>query len=1124
MQRFGFCGTSLGDPGELSGAGVAYPESSTLTHRNFLRVGAGMLCPKCASEILEDAAFCGNCGTALTAGRRDPARDTQSAPQAERRRLTVMFCDLVGSTALSGQLDPEELHDLTRQYQRVCAEVTGRHGGHVAQYLGDGLLVFFGYPIAHEDDAQRAVRAGLEIVAAVTGLSARLKKLLQVRVAVHTGLAVVGRLGDGSDPDAMAIVGETPNVAARLQTIAEPGTVIISAPTFRLVEGFFNCRSLGTPPLKGVAAPIELYSVIEETGIQSRFERAVATGLTPFVSREMELAQLLDRFERTKDGSGQVVLLGGEAGIGKTRLIRVLKERTAGEPVIDLAVRCSPYFQDSAFYPLIKFFERYLRFQRDESPQSKLASLERVLDHFGFPLAEAVPLFAALLSLPSSDRYPPLAMTPQRQKQKTLEAIVVWLMKSAQERLTRVIVEDVHWADPSTLELLNLLIDQVAQSRLFVVVIFRSEFLPPWRSKSNVTSIALGRLSRSATELMIGRVAGKALPLEVTGEIADKTEGIPLFVEELTRMVLESGMLCEAQDRFELTSSLVPLAIPSTLYESLMARLDRLGTAKEVAQLAATIGKEFSYDLLQAISPLDETKLTGALNQLVEAELIDQYLLTQQTNYSFRHAMIRDAAYESLLRSKRRQYHRKIAEVLRERFAETVAAQPELLAGHFAEGGLVEEAVPYWQRAGQRALERSANQEAIRHLTKGLELLNGLPETPEHLQQELLLRVTLGAAVMVAKGFASLEAQSVYARARKLCQQVPETPLVFQVFWGLWVSHASRAEHREARELGEECLRFAQAAQNPALLLQAHHALGVSILLLGELTQGLDHLQQGAAIYDPRQHAALAYVSGQDFGVACLSHAAHALWFLGYPDQARQRTGEALALAHRLGHPVSTAAAANIASWIYQALRDPQATREQAEAALSLSTEREFEFWRAMGIIGQGWAMTEQGMLGDGIVRLRTGLATLRSAGGYVMLPYFIGLLAQACATAGQIDEGLSMLAEAQAILENSGECLWQAELYRLTGELILQRQGLRPEDQREPEEYFRRAFAVAQAQRAKSLELRAATSLSRLLFKQKRSSEARQPLADIYNWFTEGFATPDLRDAKALLEQLSRN
>src|SRR6266851_3755077 len=775
-----------------------------------------MLCPKCGFDNPQSFAFCGRCGssTILTSQPRE-AKDG-SPSRAERRQLTVMFCDLVGSTALSGQLDREELNDLTREYHSVCAEVIERHAGRIAQFLGDGLLVYFGYPLSHEDDAQSAVHASLEIVAAVASASERRGKPLQVRIAVHTGLAVVGQLGGETNPDPMAISGETPNIAARLQSIAEPGAVVVSAATYRLIEGFFICRSLGIPALKGVAAPIEAFEVVEPTGIHTRFEKAVASGLTPLVSREKEVGQLLDRWQQALDGSGQVVMLSGEAGIGKSRLVQVLIERTASDSGVELACRCSSYYQNSALYPAIEFLQRMLRFTRGDDADTKLAKLEVALAEFGFSLAEMVPLFAALLSLPASDRYPALPMTPQRQKHKTFEAIVEWLMRTVERKPTRLIVEDLHWADPSTLELIELLIERVPTARLLLLLVFRPEFVPPWPSQPHITNLSLGRLSPMATEVMIQSVGGgKQLPAEVANEIAAKTEGVPLFVEELTQMVLESGMLRERDGRYLLTSGLPSLAIPSTLYDSLMARLDRLGTAKEVAQIAATIGKEFSYELLRAVSPLEETKLTGALNRLVDAELLDQNLEQNRLRYSFRHALIRDAAYDSLLRSQRRPYHRKVAEVLQERFADTVQARPELLANHFTEAGLIEEAIPYWQRAGQRALERSANKEAILHLSKGLDLLGLLPESSERFQQELLLQVALGTALMVALGFASLEAQSVWARARKLCQQVDESPVVFQVFWALWVSHAARGEHRKAREAGEECLRLAEAASEP---------------------------------------------------------------------------------------------------------------------------------------------------------------------------------------------------------------------------------------------------------------------------------------------------------------------
>jgi class 3 adenylate cyclase/predicted ATPase len=1074
-----------------------------------------MVCPKCGLDNPRSFAFCGRCGCPTTA--TSPGREGGFS-RAERRQLSIMFCDLVGSTALSGQLDPEELNDLIRQYQSVCAQVIELHEGRIAQFLGDGLLIYFGYPLSHEDDAQRAVRAGLEIVKAVSSASEPPRVPLQVRIGIHTGLVIVGRLGGETNPDPMAISGETPNIAFRLQSVAEPGQLIISAATHRLIEGFFTCRSLGTPALKGVAVSMETFEVVEPTEIYTRFEKVVAAGLTPFVSRENEVGQLLERWQLARNGSGQVVMVTGEAGIGKSRLVQVLKMRTRDEPLWEFNCRCAAYYQNSALYPAAELLQRMLGFSRSDDVETRLAKLEEALTRFGFSLPETVPLLAALLALPAHDRYPALPMTPQRQKQKTFETVVEWLVRIAEQSPARLIVEDVHWVDPSTLELLQLVIERARTSRLLLILLFRPEFVPSWPLPLDVTNITLGRLSPASTRLMIQLIArGKELPSQVVTEIMAKTEGVPLFVEELTQMVLESGLVREHDGRFQLTNALPSLAIPSTLYDSLMARLDRLGTAKEVAQLAATIGKEFSYELLRAISPLEETRLSGALNRLVDAELLDQKLEQNRLRYSFRHALIRDAAYDSLLRSQRRQYHRKVAEALLERFSEAVEARPELVANHFTQAALIEKAIPYWLKAGQGALERSANQEAIRHLTKGLELLNALSETPQHSLQELMLRIALGTALMVAKGFASLEAQSVWVRARELCKHMADGPLVFQVYWALWVSHAARGEHHRAREAGEQCLRLAQTARESSLLLAAHHALGVSLLLLGKFAEGLDHLEQGAEIYDPPQHAALAYVYGQDSGVACVCHAAWALWFLGYPDRARRRIVEGLGLAHQTSHPISKAAAANIACWVYQLLRDHDAAREQAEAAVELSTEREFEFWRAMGMMGLGWATVQQGSLDEGIPQILTSLQAVRSTDGKVLMPYFLGLLAQAYAGAERKEEALRALAESEAALDASGETWWQAELYRLKGEVTLQAPC---HDEQGAENFFGRALDISRHQAALSLELRASMSLSRLLQKRGQGADARRLLASILARFTEGFDTPDLQEAKGLMEK----
>src|SRR5882672_10873545 len=645
-------------------------------------------------------------------------------PDAERRQLTVLFCDLVDSTVLARQLDPEELREVVRAYQDTCAKVIARFEGHIAQYLGDGLLVYFGYPLAHEDDAQRAVRAGLGMIEAVGQLNTRLGKeqgvSLAARLGVHTGLVVVGDVGSGTRQEQLAL-GETPNLAARLQGLAAPNTLVISAVTFQLLQGFFACQSLGTPLLKGFAQPLEVYQVLSESTARSRLEAAGSTGLTPLVGREQEVGLLLERWAQVKDGLGQVVLLSGEAGIGKSRLVQVLKEHVASEPQVWLTpCQCSPYYRNTALYPMIDLLERVvLHFDREESPQQKLSKLEGHLAQYGFPLAEAVPLHASLLSIPLPADYAPLTMSPEQQKQKTLQALLTTLLRIAAQQPVLFVMEDLHWGDPSTLEFLSLLVDQGPTARILALLTFRPDFSPPWTGRSHLTQVTLPRLPRRQAAEMAGRVAhSKTLPAEVMEQVVARTDGVPLFVEELTKMVLESGLLQEREERYELTGPLPPLAIPTTLHDSLMARLDRLATVKGLAQLGATLGREFSYALLQAVSPWDEGLLGRGLQQLVEAEFLYQQGLPPEATYRFKHALIQDTAYQSLLRSTRQQYHQRIAQVLETQFPEIAETQPELVAHHLTEAGLIEQAVGYWYKAGQRALERSANLEVVAHLAQ----------------------------------------------------------------------------------------------------------------------------------------------------------------------------------------------------------------------------------------------------------------------------------------------------------------------------------------------------------------------------------------------------------------------
>ena len=1087
-------------------------------------------CASCGFSNEPGEKFCGGCGQPVALPPPTPSSGP-GPPAVERRQLTVMFCDLLGSTELSARLDPEELWEVVRAYQAACVEVIERFAGYVAQYLGDGLLVYFGYPAAHEDAAQRAVRTGLGILETVQMLNARLQQEkgveLAVRVGIHTGLVVVGELGDGVRHEQLAL-GETPNLAARLQVLAEANTVVIGASTHRLLHGLFKCESLGTPTLKGASASFAIYRVLGESDSQSWLEVASRIGLTLLVGREQEVALLLELWEQAKDGRGQVVILSGEPGIGKSRLIQVARERLAAEPHIRLECRCSPYYQNSALYPLIELLSRVLHWSREDASEEKLQKLEQTLAQHRLALPDVVPLVASLLLLPLPERYPPLTLSPERQKQKTLEAILALLLAIAAQRPMLLIVEDLHWIDPSSLEFLGSLLDQAATATILTLWTARPEFRPPWASRSHLTHLTLSRLTHKETETMVERVIGsKGLPAEVFTQIVNKTDGVPLFVEELTKMVVESGLLHEREGRYELVDSLPPLAIPTTLQDSLMARLDRLSgvqAVKEVAQLGATLGRTFPFELLQAVSPIDEETLREALSRLVDTELLYQGGLPPQTTYTFKHVLIQEAAYNSMLKSTRQQHHHRIARVLAQRFPETAEIHPELLAHHYTEGGLWTQAIEYWQRAGERALQRSAHAEAIGHFTAGLKLLETLPNTPERTQQELALQMALGTSLMATKGVSAPEAEQAYARARELCPLVGDVPHLFPVLWGLCVAHIQQGKLRNARELGEQCLTLAQRIQDSAIILEAHAVVGICLYFMGELAPARAHLEQGIALYDPEQHRSHAFQYGFEPGVLCRFFMAKTLRLLGYPDQALQRSQEALTMAKELAHPQSLAFALYASAVVHHSRREWQLIKERAEAEIALSTDQGFPLWLAWGTIFGGRVLAEQGQAEEGIAQMRQGVTAFDAIRSRLLRPYCLALLAEAHGKLGQTEAGLAVLAEALAVVPENGEHHYEAELYRLRGELLLQCAVHSPRSKvhEEAEECFRQALDIAHRQEAKALDLRATMSLSRLRQRQGRSEEVRQILRETYSWFTEGFGTADLIEAKALLEELS--
>jgi class 3 adenylate cyclase/predicted ATPase len=1050
----------------------------------------------------------------------EPVRPGQDAGvgagEAERRQLTVMFCDLVGSTALSARLDPEDLREVIAAYHRAVAEIVARFDGFVSRYMGDGVLVYFGYPQAHEDDAERAVRAGLSAIDAVAHLDVKSVKL-QTRVGIATGLVVVGDLiGEGSAQE-QSVVGETPNLAARLQALAEPNAVVIAAGTRRLVGDLFDYRDLSFVEVKGIAGPVPAWQVLRPSALESRFEALRGAALTRLVGRDEEIDLLLRRWARAKAGDGQVVLISGEPGIGKSRIAEALEERLAAEPHLRLRHFCSPHHQDSPLYPSIDQLRRAAGFEPDDPPAAKLRKLEALLARVA-PPEEDVALLADLLSLPVSERHPLPNLSPQRKKERTLEALIRQLEGLACQQPVLMVVEDAHWIDPTSRELLDLRVDRVRCLPVLLIVTFRPEFQPPWTGQSQVSLLALNRLDRHDRALLVAQIAGgKTLPEGVVTEIVDRTDGVPLFVEELTKSVLESGLLREDRDRYVLDRALPPFAIPMSLHDSLMARLDRLASVRLVAQIGAAMGREFSYELLHTVSRLPEDELQTALARLVASELVFQRGTPPEAVYTFKHALVQDAAHSSLLRSSRQQLHAQIAEALEAHFPELMDSQPELFAQHYAEAGLVEKSVACWGKAGHRSVARAAIVEAAAQFQKGLDQLALLPDTPERQRQELEFCSSLSAALRAAKGQAAPETGRAYARARRLWERLGSPSEFVQIPYGQSRYHVHRGEFELAHRLDEDLLRLSRQRNDAAGLILGHLSSGVNLMFAGMFASSRSHLETALALYDPVSHRSLVHQAGVHPHVFSQAYLGNALFCLGFPDQALARSNANIPEARRLAHPPSLAGGLAIGVRLLSLVGDDAALDEWVNQLVAVATEQGFPHWRAQGAIYRGWVKVKNGDVTEGMTLLRSGSTAYRASGAELFVPHYFALLAAACEIAGQAEEGLTLLDDALQIVERTGERWLAAELNRQKGQLLL-RQG----HSEAAEELYRKALSIAEEQGAKLWELRAAASLARLRRDQGRHTEARDLLAPVYGWFTEGFDTPDLNEAKALLDELA--
>ena len=1044
--------------------------------------------------------------------------EENSADEAERRQLTVMFCDLVGSTELSQQLDLEDLREINHTYQDACATAIERYGGYVARYMGDGVLAYFGYPQAHEDDAERAVYAGLGVIKAMESINQtkanRQNIELSVRVGIATGPVVVGDVvGTGASQE-NAAVGETPNLAARLQGFAEPNTVIIGDSTHRLVGTLFDCTELGAHELRGFSLPQVVWRVNGTRQVLTRFEATRRAALTPFVGRDEELEMMSRRWALAQSGEGQVVLLSGEPGIGKSRLTQAFLASTFDSGPTVLRYQCSSHHTNSALNPFIVQLEHAAKIQPDDSPDDRLQKLDNIL----LGTSERnLSIFATLLSIPSNGRYQPIESTPEQLKQQTLDALMKELKQLCERGPVIVLFEDLHWIDPTSSELIDLFIDEARNLPILVMLTFRPEYAAPWVGHAHVTLLTFNRLpDRACANIVASITRSKPLPDQLVQQILKKADGIPLFVEELTQAVLDSGIVEEKEDKYILSGPMDSLAVPDTLQESLTARLDQLDSVREVAQTAAAIGREFSGTLLGAILRRNTQDLDEALNRLMQSGLVNQ---RGSGTFIFKHALVQDAAYDSLLKSRRAALHGRIAKTVSDQFPETTENEPEVLAYHYAEAGLTEPALQYWLRAGKRAAQHGANVESIAHLKQALALIESLQEGEERTSREIETRIALGVPLASVQGFTSTIVKENYDRARSLCEQSGQTVKLFPVLWGLWIHHMFLGETRSMGPLANRLLEVARDQNDTSLLLEAHHCQWSSHFLIGEFPVSLGHCKQGIDLYQRDEHHALTFIyGGHDPGVCARNVTALALWLLGYPDQAQDIFAEAFELCRELAHAGTLADTFQMAMELSVLERDTAVLQQQTEELGKLAATEKLYDYKTLVDGTRGWLMCYRGEKVDGINMMRQAANNWLKQKMTWSVPAIL-LVADGLAQSGEIEEGFKLL-EAAFDFAQRNEVRWlQPELYRVRGEFL----QMQPGHADVAEDAFLQSLEIARELDARSLELRTAVSLARLWHDQGKDTQGQEILNSTIQWFTEGFDRADLKSAKALLEQLAR-
>ena len=1106
-----------------------------------------MQCTNCAAEVPEQTKFCGQCGEAvvrrcLACGAANPALNkfcgdcgtklrvdspsvVPTAPDSrpiERRQLTVLFCDLVGSTALSARLDPEDFSAVIAGYRRCITETVACFDGFVARHHGDGAVVYFGYPQAHEDDAERAVQASLALVQAVAALPT--KEKLSARVGVATGVALVGDMSDSAISEEHGILGDTPNLAARLQSLAQPGGVIISGRTKTIAGRQFEYLDLGKVEIKGFVEPVAAWLVAGKTTVTSRSHALQSCDLLPLIGRDEEMELLLRRWERAKSGEGQVVLLSGEAGIGKSRLTVALLEQLAREPHIRLRYFCSPQHTDSTLYPVIGEMLRAAGFAHDDSQQAKTDKLDALLAQSSTTPQDAA-LFAEMLSLPNDGRYPPVEVEPQLRRQKTLKALGSYIEALARINPVLMIFEDAHWTDPTSLELFARAVDLAVSRRLLILVTFRPEFSPPWIGRPHVTSLTLNRLTRRDIDSLIeGVVGNRSLPAGIRQDIIERTDGIPLFVEEMTKAVLDAEGGSEAQPAFAGAPTPV-VAVPASLQASLMSRLDRLGPAKDVAQVGAAIGREFSHMLLAAVVRKPEAELDSDLDRLIAAGLLFRQGTPPHASYLFKHALVQDAAYSTMLREPRRVLHARIAEILESQFAEIAESQPELLARHYTKADLIEKSARLWGKAGQRSQERSALVEAAGQLSQALAQIATLPSRPELRREQIILQVALLNTLMHVKGYGAPETKAAVAQVRALIEQAErlgeppdDSSLLLSALFGQWIVNFISFNGDVARELAARFLALGEKEGTAVPLMIGHRTMGSTLAFMGDLVEARAHYNEALALYRAAEHRRLMTRFGQDLRVTCLAFRSMLSWLLGYPEAALKDADCALIEARQIEHAATLMFTLNFPILINTYCGNYDAANERLKELVILAEEKGAPFRKAEGVLRRGYVLTLTGEATKAVEMITSGIDLWRSAGSTIFTPEHEFMLAIAHADSGQFDNAWRCIDKAMAAMHATKERWCEAEAHRVAGEIALKSPR---RDVAKAQAYFEHSLTVARAQQAKSWELRAAMSLARLLSDQGKRQTARDLLAPIYDWFTEGFDTSDLRKAKALLGEL---